>query len=137
MKAIIMYLVVGALFVYGCETPSGPGNCPNKIAIRVQIEVDPIFSWDPPCEVDMITVYHHVVSVTGIPTLSIVWTLKAGSLPILTPVTYGIKPEGATETSAQPLIEGDEYRVRMDRYIKEMPGFDKIGEVDFVYTITY
>jgi hypothetical protein len=134
MKVIVIGLVLVALFVYGCETPSGPGNCPNEVSIRVQIEENPIFFWDPPCEVDMLTVYHHVISVTGIPTLDPVWTLQAGSLPIATPITYGIKPEGATETSAKPLIEGDEYRVRIDRYITEMPGFDKIGEVDFVYT---
>ena len=135
MKNLIWILAVVSLFICGCETPRGPGDCPSRVSLTVQIKEQPIFSWDPPCDVDGFIVYRHAVSVSGINYLDVIW---AGDItqdnPISPPLLYGVNPAGVDITvPAVQLIEGDKYKVKVLRYINEMPGFDVIGETDFIY----
>jgi len=85
--------------------------------------------------VDGFIVYRHAVSVSGINYLDVIW---AGDItqdnPISPPLLYGVNPAGVDITvPAVQLIEGDKYKVKVLRYINEMPGFDVIGETDFIY----
>jgi len=124
------------MMLFGCEDPIGPGNCPNHVDVMVQIGEQPVFSWNPTCEADVIIVYHYRVSSTGIDVLDPVWSLDGNEKGISPPITYGINPGGVTESiSAAQLIEGEKYIIKVIRKIEGTNPYDYIGELDFVYSL--
>lgn len=135
MKNLIWILAVVLLFICGCETPRGPGDCSSRVSLTVQIKEQPIFYWDPPCDVDGFIVYRHGVSVSGINYLDVVWASDITQVnQISPPLIYAVNPAGIViKVPAVQLIEGDKYKIKVLRYINEMPGYDFIGETDFIY----
>jgi len=131
---LISILTVATIILCGCEDPIGPGNCPNHVNVMAQIVEQPKFSWSPTCEADVIIVYYNGVSPTGINVLKPVWSLDGNEKGISPPITYGISPNGVTETiSAIPLIEGEKYTIKVIRNIEGISPHDYIGELDFLY----
>ena len=135
MKTLLIGIVLTVLMM-GCETPTGPGDCPNKVMLWVEIKDPPVFSWDSSCSVDGIIVYQQALSSTGLQTLVPVWSINADQLAISSPISYGINPLGIEViVPAKPLIEGETYTVKVLRYINEIPGLDIIGETEFKYVL--
>lgn len=132
----ISILMVTTFILFCCEDPIGPGNCPNHVDVMAQIGEQPIFSWSPSCEADVIIVYYHSVSNSGLDVLNPVWSLDGNEKGISPPITYGISPNGVDETiSAIPLIEGEKYTIKVIRNIDGISSYDYIGELDFLYIL--
>lgn len=130
----ISILIVTTFILFCCEDPIGPGNCPNHVDVMAQIVEQPIFYWSPTCEADVIIVYYNGVSPTGINVLNPVWFIDGNEKGISPPITYGICPNGVTETiSAIQLIEGEKYTIKVIRKIEGISPYDYIGELDFLY----
>lgn len=130
----ISILMITTFMLFCCEDSIGPGNCPNHVDVMAQIVEQPIFSWSPPCEADVIIVYYNGVSSTGINVLNPVWSLDGNDKGISSPITYGISPDGVTETiSAIQLIEGEKYTIKVIRNIEGISPYDYIGQLDFLY----
>jgi hypothetical protein len=115
-----------AFWACGANEPSDP--CPS-LNVTVTRAPDPVFDWSTTCAVGALDVTPS--DSTG----RFLWTVLAnpGENSILSPVTYGIAPEGtAVMVPADPLIPGREYRVHLRRATGPGGlGLELVGEAAF------
>ena len=133
---LISMLTVTTLILCSCEDPIDIGNCPNHVNVMAQIGEQPIFSWSPSCEADVIIIYYHSVSNSGLDVLEPVWSLDGNEKGISPPITYGICPSGVIESIQEiQLIEGGKYTIKVIRKIEGISPYDYIGELEFLYSL--
>lgn len=136
MKLFLISIAVATIILCGCEDPIGPGNCPNHVDVMAQIGEQPIFTWSPSCEADVIIVYYHSVSNSGLDVLEPVWSLDGNEKGISPPISYGVCPSGVIESIPEiQLIEGGKYTIRVIRKIEGISPYDYIGELEFLYSL--
>jgi hypothetical protein len=138
MKKYIMLLFSAAtLLVTGCDyTGYGGFACPDEVSVTVQMEAQPVFSWDPACSAYIFEIF--ALSPEGFIGHT-VWELEARdgapsiNPPILPPLTYSVKPEDIDQpTPAIPLEKGRRYRVWVTSSINYKR--EVVGKTEFIYT---
>lgn len=89
----------------------------SDVAVQVSAGIQPTFSWDPTCRIQALTVYRPGSS-------AIIWTTFSHpqANAIVSPVQYGIFPDGAAQTAniLLPLAAGTTYQVTL--YQVDEPG---------------
>ena len=123
-----LFPLLAVIGFWGCGG-SEPSDPCASLGVTVERAPDPIFDWFSTCAVAALDV------TPSDSTDEFLWTVlgNPGQNSILSPVTYGIAPEGtAVMVPADPLIPGREYRVHLRRATGPGGlGLELVGEADF------
>jgi hypothetical protein len=135
-KHIIFLFLAVAPLVSGCSPDYDWIVCPEEVSVTVQMENQPVFSWDPECGALEFEVF--VLHPGGVLRSRTVWELEArdGAPSInpamFPPLTYSVKPEDIDQpTPAIPLKRGERYGVWVTSSIE----FRRVlvGRTEFTY----
>lgn len=129
-RALSLVLGFGPLLLGAAcaDRAVSPASC-SDVAIHVSAGIQPTFSWGPACQIQALTVH---LPGPG----AIIWTTFSHpqTNAIVSPVQYGIFPDGAAQTAniLLPLAAGTTYQVSLYRVDEPGGSLVPIGVTTFV-----
>lgn len=130
-RAVSLALGFGPLLLLGaaCADRAVSLSACSDLAVQVSAGTQPTFSWDPACQIQALTVHPPGSG-------AIIWTTFSHPQinAIVSPVQYGIFPDGAAQTAniLLPLAAGTTYQVTLYRVDEPGGPLVPIGVTTFV-----
>lgn len=120
-------LMLAAAFACGSGEPEDDRCGEDALEFTVTPGFNPVISWAPVCSIAHLRINRNVEDNPEI------WAFVASSNSVLSPVTYGQTPIGATETNPpETLIIGDTYTITMAALDPDTGLLLVVGSAEFV-----